>query len=195
MTFYDFAHAFVGGLLRIVFRFRVIGAEKVPRDGGVIIAANHISNLDPPILGCALPRPVSYMAKKELFAIPVLKTVIAHLNAFPVDREAGGTAALRAALRMLKEGRAVGVFPEGGRNVTGTNDEKAGAAFLAAASGAPVVPAAIVGTRRLRPFANVSVVFGDPIHVVRNRQSKEDDLEKGAAEIMQRIRTLEESNR
>jgi 1-acyl-sn-glycerol-3-phosphate acyltransferase len=195
VTFYDFAHAFVGALFRLAFRYRVVGAEKVPRDGGVIIAANHISNLDPPILGVALPRPVSYMAKKELFAMPVLGTVIMHLNAFPVDREAGGTAALRASLRMLKEGRAVGVFPEGGRNVSGTNEEKGGAAFLAAASGAPVVPAAIVGTRRLRPFAKVTVIFGDPLHVVRNRQSKEDDLEKGTAEIMQRIRTLEESNR
>jgi 1-acyl-sn-glycerol-3-phosphate acyltransferase len=195
VTFYDFAHAFVGVLLRAAFRYRVVGAEKVPRDGGVIVAANHISNLDPPILGVALPRPVSYMAKKELFAIPVLKTVITHLNAFPVDREAGGTAALRASLRMLKEGRAVGVFPEGGRNVSGTNEEKAGAAFLAAASGAPVVPAAIVGTRRLRLFGRVTVVFGDPMHVVRNRQSGSDGLEKGAAEIMQRIRTLEESNR
>lgn len=195
MTFYDFAHAAVGALLRIVFRFRVIGAEKIPRDGGLIIAANHISNFDPPILGVALPRPISYMAKKELFATPVVKQIITWLNAFPVDRHAGGTAALRAALRMLKEGRCIGVFPEGGRNVTGTNEEKAGAAFLAAASGAPVVPAAIVGTRRLRPFGRVTVVFGDPMHVVRNRQSKDDDLEKGAAEIMQRIRTLEESNR
>jgi len=153
VTFYGFAHAFVGALFRVLFRYRVIGAEKIPRDGGLIIAANHISNFDPPILGVALPRPVSYMAKK------------------------------------------VGIFPEGGRNVTGTNEEKAGAAFLAAASGAPVIPAAIVGTRRLRPFGKVTVVFGDPIHVVRNRQSGGDGLEKGAAEIMQRIRTLEESNR
>ena len=195
MTFYGFAYAFVGLLFRGLFRYRVIGAEKIPRDGALVIAANHISNFDPPILGVALPRPVSYMAKKELFAIPVLGTLLPWLYAFPVDREAGGTGALRAALRMLKEGRCVGIFPEGGRNVTGTNDEKAGAAFLAAASGAPVIPAAIVGTRRLRPFGRVTVVFGDPMHVVRNRQSKEDDLEKGAAEIMQRIRTLEESNR
>jgi 1-acyl-sn-glycerol-3-phosphate acyltransferase len=195
VTFYRFSHSAVGVLLRVLFRYRVIGIEKIPRDGGVIIAANHISNFDPPILGVAAPRPVSYMAKKELFALPVLRTILPWLYAFPVDREAGGTGALRAALRMLKEGRCVGIFPEGGRNVTGTNDEKAGAAFLAAASGAPVVPTAIVGTRRLRPFARVTVVFGDPMHVVRNRQSKEDDLEKGAAEIMQRIRTLEESNR
>ena len=195
MTFYDFAHVFVGVLFRTVFRYRVVGAEKVPRDGGLIVAANHISNLDPPILGVALPRPVSYMAKKELFAIPVLKWVITWLNAFPVDREAGGTAALRASLRMLKEGRAVGVFPEGGRNVTGTNEEKAGAAFLAAASGAPVVPAAIVGTRNLRPFRRVSVVFGEPVRIARNRQSPADDLEKGAVDIMQRIRALGGSTR
>jgi 1-acyl-sn-glycerol-3-phosphate acyltransferase len=195
MTFYGFAHAVVGALFRIVFRYRVVGAEKIPRDGGVIIAANHISNFDPPILGVALPRPVSYMAKKELFALPVLKTILPWLYAFPVDRQAGGTAALRASLRMLKEGRCVGIFPEGGRNVSGTNEEKGGAAFLAAASGAPVIPAAIVGTRHLRPFGNVTVVFGDPMHVERNRKSDGGGLEKGAAEIMQRIRTLEESNR
>jgi 1-acyl-sn-glycerol-3-phosphate acyltransferase len=195
VTFYDFAKVVVTTIVRATFRFRIVGAEKVPRDGGLIVAANHISNFDPPILGIALPRPISYMAKKELFAMPVIKQLIPRLNAFPVDRQAGGTAAIRAALRMLKEGRCVGIFPEGGRNVTGTNEEKAGAAFLAAASGAPVVPAAIVGTRKLRPFGRVSVVFGDPITVRRDRQSDGADVEKGAAEIMQRIRTLEESIR
>jgi 1-acyl-sn-glycerol-3-phosphate acyltransferase len=193
VTFYGFAKLVVGTILRVGFRYRVIGAEKVPLTGGLIVVANHISNIDPPLLGVSMPRPVSYMAKKELFAMPLLKQMLPHLYAFPVDRQAGGTAALRAALRMLKEGRCVGIFPEGGRNVTGTNEEKAGAAFLAAASGMPVVPAAIVGTRKLRPFGRVSVVFGDPMHLTRNRQSDGDDLEKGAAAIMQRIRALEES--
>ncbi|MEA2721149.1 MAG: 1-acyl-sn-glycerol-3-phosphate acyltransferase [Candidatus Eremiobacteraeota bacterium] len=193
MTFYGFAKLVVGTILRVGFRYRVIGAEKVPLTGGLIVVANHISNIDPPLLGVSMPRPVSYMAKKELFAMPLLKQMLPHLYAFPVDRQAGGTAALRAALRMLKEGRCVGIFPEGGRNVTGTNEEKAGAAFLAAASGMPVVPAAIVGTRKLRPFGRVSVVFGDPMYLTRNRQSDGDDLEKGAAAIMQRIRALEES--
>ncbi|HEX3468297.1 MAG TPA: lysophospholipid acyltransferase family protein [Candidatus Elarobacter sp.] len=195
MTFYAVAKLVVTSSFRLLFRFRVAGAQNVPRDGGVIIAANHVSNLDPPLLGCAAPRPISYMAKKQLFAIPVLGFVISHLNAFSVDREAGGTAALRASLRMLKEGRCVGIFPEGGRNLTGTNELKAGAAFLAAASGAPVVPAAIVGSRRLRPGRPVTVVFGEPFRIVRNRKSDDDDLEKGAEEIMQRIRALEESNR
>ena len=195
MTFYDLAKVVVTAFARVTFRYRVVGAENVPLHGGVVIAANHISNLDPPLLGIAVPRPVSYMAKKELFALPVLGTMIAHLYAFKVDRQAGGTAALRASLRLLKEGRCVGIFPEGGRNVTGTNEEKAGAAFLAAASGAPVVPAAIVGTRKLRPFGRVTVVFGEPLRIVRNRKSDDDDLEKGAAQIMQRIRALEESIR
>jgi len=195
VTFYDVAKMVVSAFVRTAFRYRVVGAENVPLHGGVVVAANHISNLDPPLLGVAVPRPVSYMAKKELFAIPVLGPVISHLNAFKVDRDAGGTAALRASLRLLKEGRCVGIFPEGGRNLTGTNQEKAGAAFLAAASGAPVVPAAIVGSRKLRPFARVTVIFGEPLHIVRNRKSDDDDLEKGATQIMQRIRALEESNR
>jgi 1-acyl-sn-glycerol-3-phosphate acyltransferase len=135
------------------------------------------------------------MAKKELFAMPVLGPIITRLNAFPVDRQAGGTAALRAGLRMLKAGKCIGIFPEGGRNVRGTNEEKGGAAFLAAASGVPIVPAAIVGTRRLRPFSRITVIFGPPFQLARNRKSDEGDLEKGTAEIMQRIRTLEGSIR
>jgi 1-acyl-sn-glycerol-3-phosphate acyltransferase len=195
VTVYDIAKAALQAFARLTFRYRVIGAEKVPRTGGLLVVANHISNLDPPLLGIGVPRPVSYMAKKELFAMPILKQLLPHLNAFPVDRQAGGTAALRASLRMLKEGRCVGMFPEGGRNVTGTNEEKAGAAFLAAASGVPIVPAAIVGTRKLRPFGRVTVVFGDPFTVERNRQSDSGDLEKKATEIMQRIRELEGSTR
>jgi 1-acyl-sn-glycerol-3-phosphate acyltransferase len=195
MSFYALARAVVGGLLRGIFGLRVIGRANIPSDGGVVVAANHLSNLDPPVLGVALPRPIFYMAKKELFAIPVLGTLISHLNAFPVDRQAGGTAALRASLRLLKAGSCVGIFPEGGRNVRGTNDEKGGAAFLASASGAPVVAAAIVGTRRLRPFSRITVVFGEPFRLSRDRKSDGDDLAKGTEEIMQRIRALEESIR
>jgi 1-acyl-sn-glycerol-3-phosphate acyltransferase len=195
VTVYDVAKSAVSVIAHTFFRYRVVGAEHIPPSGGLLIACNHVSNFDPPLLGAAVPRPVSYMAKKELFAMPVLGPLIARLNAFSVDRQAGGTAALRASLRMLKEGRCVGIFPEGGRNVTGTNEEKGGVAFLAAASGVPVVPAAIVGTRQLRPFGRVTVVFGEPLRIVRNREADGDDLEKGTAEIMQRIRALQESIR
>ncbi len=127
--------------------------------------------------------------------MPVLGPLITQLHAFPVDRQAGGTGALRASLRMLRDGQCVGIFPEGGRNVSGQNEEKSGAAFLAAASGVPVVPAAIVGTRRLRPLGRITVIFGEPFRLERNRKSDSDDLAKGTAEIMHRIRTLEESIR
>jgi 1-acyl-sn-glycerol-3-phosphate acyltransferase len=193
VTFYALARALIAVLVRAIFGLRIVGLENVPASGGLVVAANHISNLDPPILGAALPRPVFYMAKKELFAIPVLGPLIRRLNAFPVDRAAGGTAALRASLRLLKNGRCVVVFPEGGRNVSGTNEEKGGAAFLAAAAGVPVLPAAILGTRRLRPFHRITVIFGVPLRLTRNRKSDGDDLAKGTAEIMQRIRALEES--
>jgi 1-acyl-sn-glycerol-3-phosphate acyltransferase len=195
VTAYGVAKGVIIAIARLCFRYRVVGAEHIPPSGGLLIASNHVSNFDPPLLGAAVPRPVSYMAKKELFAMPVLGPLISRLQAFSVDRQAGGTAALRASLRMLKEGRCVGIFPEGGRNVTGTNEEKGGAAFLAAASGVPVVPAAIVGTRRLRPFGRITVVFGEPFRIVRNREADGNDLEKGTAEIMQRIRALQESIR
>jgi 1-acyl-sn-glycerol-3-phosphate acyltransferase len=196
VTLYPIGKVVCAGFITAAFGgIRVSGAEHVPLDGGCIIAANHISNFDPPILGVAAPRPVSYMAKKELFAIPVLGYLIARVQAFPVDRQAGGTAALRASLRMLKEGRCVGLFPEGGRNVEGDKEAKGGVAFLAASSGVPVVPAHIIGSDRLRPFHPVRVVFGEPFRVVRDRQAEGDDLEKWSLEIMRRIYALEGDNR
>lgn len=190
-------YAFARGVCKLVFvllwRLRVDGREHVPATGPLIVACNHISYLDPAALGSALPRPVTYLAKKELFAIPVLGPLIRRLGAYPLDREAGGVAAVRAAMRVLKEGRCVGIFPEGTRNTSGTAQEKGGAALLAALSGAPIVPAAVVGTKRAKRFAQVRVVFGEPFTVARNRNAAGDDLEKWTAEIMRRIRALEES--
>ncbi len=152
VSLYGLAYVVVGAIARTLWRLRVVGSENVPLDGPLIVAANHVSNLDPPLLGVSMPRPVWYMAKKELFAMPVIGWLIPRLNAYPVDRQAGGTAALRASLRMLKEGRCVGVFPEGGRNIGGDKEVKGGAAFLAAASGAPPRPG---GDRRLAEAAAV----------------------------------------
>jgi 1-acyl-sn-glycerol-3-phosphate acyltransferase len=191
--FYSFSRGLCRVLIRALYGFRAIQSANVPATGAVIVACNHVSYLDPVVLGIGFTRPVTYLAKKELFAIPVLGPVIVGLGVYPLDREAGGVAAVRAALRALKEGRCVGIFPEGTRNLTGDVEGKGGAALLGALSGAPVVPAAISGTRNARPFHPIRVIYGEPIIVKRQRKADGDDLEKWTEEIMRRIRALEES--
>jgi 1-acyl-sn-glycerol-3-phosphate acyltransferase len=193
VPFYAFSRGLCKLVIRAVYGFRSIQSENVPASGAVIVACNHVSYLDPVVLGIGFLRPVTYLAKKQLFAIPVLGPVIAALGAYPLDREAGGVAAVRAALRALKDGRCVGIFPEGTRNRTGNAEEKGGAALLGALSGAPVVPAAIAGTRSPRPFHRIRVMYGEPLIVERKRKADGDDLEKWTEEIMRRIRALEES--
>jgi 1-acyl-sn-glycerol-3-phosphate acyltransferase len=190
--FYRFSRGLCLIVLRLLFGFRSFESRHVPSTGAVIVACNHVSYFDPVALGVGFTRPVTYLAKKQLFAIPVLGPIIARLGAYPLDREAGGVAAVRAALRALKEGRCVGIFPEGTRNRAGGAPEKGGAALLAALSGAPVVPAAIAGTRRLRLRHPIRVIYGEPLRVERQRKADGDDLEKWTEEIMQRIRALEE---
>ncbi len=192
-TFYAVSRALCRFLVRALFGFRALQAQNVPAAGAVIVACNHVSYLDPVVLGIGFRRAVTYLAKKELFAIPVLGPIITALGVYPLDREAGGVAAVRAALRALKEGRCVGIFPEGTRNLTGDVQGKGGAALLGALSGAPVVPAAISGTRGARPFHPIRVIYGEPIRIERKRKADGDDLEKWTEEIMRRIRALEES--
>jgi 1-acyl-sn-glycerol-3-phosphate acyltransferase len=191
--FYRFGYTVCKIVFTLLWRYRATGAGNIPASGPVIVACNHVSYLDPPALGIGMNRQITYLAKKELFAIPLLGAVIRGLGAYPLDREAGGVAAVKAALRVLKAGQCVGIFPEGTRNLDGSAAEKGGAALLAALSGAPVVPAAIVGTKDAKRFAQVRVVYGEPLTVVRNRKADGDDLEKWTHEIMRRIRILEES--
>jgi 1-acyl-sn-glycerol-3-phosphate acyltransferase len=190
--FYRFARALCHVILLAGWRMRSIGWENVPRDGAVIVAANHVSYFDPVVLGCGIRRPLTYLAKKELFAIPVLGTILRGLGCAPTDRSAGGVAAVRTALRVLKEGRCVGIFPEGTRNLSGDAPQKGGAALLASLSGATVVPAAIIGTREVRRMQQIRVIYGEPLQIARAGKADRDDLEKWTNEIMRRIRDLEE---
>jgi len=191
--FYRFAHIACRIVFVVLWRYRASGAENIPRTGPVIVACNHVSYLDPVALGIGMPRMLTYLAKKELFSMPVLGALVRGCGAYPLDRGAGGVAAVRAALRVLKDGRCIGIFPEGTRNLSGQAPEKGGAAFLAALSGAPVVPAAVAGTKNAKRLAQIRVVYGKPITIVRNRKADENDLEKWTAEIMRCIRGLEES--
>lgn len=133
-------------LFKIYFRLTVSGVEHLPRHGSLIIAANHCSFLDPPIIAVAIPRQISFLAKKELFSTPLLGWWIDWVGAHPVDRKQGDIAALRTLMRLLKSDKAVLIFPEGTRSTDGVmQPHESGAAWLSVKSQVPILPVAVRG--------------------------------------------------
>lgn len=156
----------VGILLRLMYRVRVKGVEHIPQNGSAVLCANHISNLDPLLIGSALKRPVHFMAKEEIFRISWIGAFIRKLHAFPVKRGQLDRYALKHALSVLREGSMLGIFPEGTRSKTGElGDAHSGAALMALKTSSPIIPIAIVGP--YRPFRPVYVIFGTPIDVMQ----------------------------
>lgn len=163
---------------RILFRAEIRGTEQVPKEGALILAANHMSNWDPPFLACFCPRIVSYMAKQELFEHPVFGAAIRCCHAFPIKRGAGDRGAIKAAVQVLKEGHCLGVFPEGTRSRDGKMKKaEAGVGLIAAMTGATVTPAAIVGTHRVFAhgslFPKLKLAYGKPMRFEGNAKNKE----------------------
>jgi 1-acyl-sn-glycerol-3-phosphate acyltransferase len=194
MTFYDFARRVCWLVLRIGWRFRAVGLERVPRDGALIVASNHVSYLDPPALGASLRRPIHFMAKQQLFRIPVLGTLIRWCCAYPVDRSRGDVAAIKRSVAVLRTGAAIGIFPEGTRNPDGTHPPQSGIALLHYLSGAPIVPAFVAGTANARRFGPIRVAYGEPISFVKpGEKASREDLAKWTAEIMKHIVALRET--
>ncbi|WP_315444622.1 lysophospholipid acyltransferase family protein [uncultured Selenomonas sp.] len=180
----------------ILFRARVYGRENIPAEGAVILAANHASNIDPPLMASLIDRPVSYMAKIELFENPIFGAAIRRCHAFPVKRGESDRGAIKAAVAVLKEERVLGLFPEGTRSKTGELQKaEAGVALIAAMTGAPIVPVAILNTHRI--FANggllpqLRIMYGQPISFQGDRKSKEA-LDAFSAEIMAHIARMKE---
>ncbi len=137
-------------MLHVYFRGRIYGAEKVPQEGPLVVVSNHASDYDPPLLSSCMRRPVAFMAKEELFQVPVLKQAITLYGAYPVNRQAADRAALRAALSHLKEGWATGIFLQGTRTPDGRiTDPKLGAALIAAKAQAPLLPVCLWGTHAI----------------------------------------------
>ncbi|NWF61826.1 MAG: 1-acyl-sn-glycerol-3-phosphate acyltransferase [Fischerella sp.] len=150
LLYHAFKWSVVNPMLRIYFRGKVYGAEKVPLSGPLVVVSNHASNYDPPIISNCVRRPVAYMAKEELFKIPVLKQAIELYGAYPVSRGSADRAAIRAALKYLDEGWAVGVFLQGTRTLDGrVTDPKRGAALIAAKAKAPLLPVCLWGTQEI----------------------------------------------
>jgi len=195
-------------LYRFYFGWRVYNAERVPLEGPVILASNHASFLDPPLVGSGLKRGINYLARENLFRFPVLGWILHQWQAVPVDREGGGAKGLKAILDRLLAGGAIILFPEGTRTSDGKlQPARSGIGLTVIKSSAPVVPVRVFGTfeafnrhmRFPRPGRKVMVKYGQPMRFEELREQAancskprlKEIYRQVANEIMQRIQELE----
>jgi 1-acyl-sn-glycerol-3-phosphate acyltransferase len=190
---YRFSRAIVRLVYRLLFRLEAEGLGNIPRDGPVILCSNHKSLQDPFTLGAWVPRKVHYMAKAELFRIPVVSPLIRAWGAFPVKRGGVSKEAIRNAIDLLQSGKVMGIFPEGTRNQT-LGVGKRGAVTIAVRSRAVVVPVALVGDYRL--FRKMRAIYGAPIDMNPYADIGTSESTEQATElIMSRIREMLETGK
>jgi 1-acyl-sn-glycerol-3-phosphate acyltransferase len=158
---------------------RVFGEENIPESGPAILASNHISYLDPPAIGCAIHRECWFVAKSQLFSLPLLGPLLPKLHAFPVRRGTADRSAIRRCLELLGEGALVVIFPEGTRSRDGRlMPAEPGIGIVALSSKAPVVPVALTGTDKALP-RNSPILRPAPITVRIGRPITFDDIAQG----------------
>lgn len=156
---------------RLLFRYRAVGREHIPKEGGLLIAANHESFLDIPLLGCGIPRRVAFLGRQDLFQIPGLNRLLQWLGWIPIRHDRLDRAGFARAVRLIKSGTAVVIFPEGTRTEDGRlRPGKPGIGTIVAETGCPVLPAHIEGTYEALPMGSfrlrlhpVTVTYGKPI--------------------------------
>jgi 1-acyl-sn-glycerol-3-phosphate acyltransferase len=179
-------------LVKLVVPLRVYGVDRVPRQGGVVLAFNHFSWIDPPAFGAACPRTIHYMAKVEAHRVPGLGQLIRGFGAFSVRRGESDREAVRLMRQVVQDGHALGLFAEGTRQRAGVpGGVQPGAAMVAIQEGVPIVPAAIHGSQtwRIGNRHPVSVAWGEPFTLDGLPRSGKGYRE-GSAEIQRRLRTL-----
>ena len=192
--FYDCMRYLFRFIFKIIFRTKIIGVENIPKDGAFILAANHLSNWDPPFLATFLDRDVNYMAKEELFKNPIFAAIIRALHVFPVRRGTADKNAIKNAVKVLKSGGCLGLFPEGTRSKTGKiGKAESGVSLIAAMTKAPIIPAAIINTEKIFSaeikIPRLAVVYGEMMNFTGNAKNK-DDLNNFAQEIMAEVAKL-----
>ena len=181
----------------IFLRTKVIGAENIPAEGGFILASNHMANWDPPFLGTFIAREVNFMGKEELFKNPIMAAICRGLHVFPVKRGAADKSAIKTAIKLLKDGKCFGIFPEGTRSKTGKlGKAEPGVSLIAAMTKAPIIPAAIVNTEKIfsreKFLPRLAVIYGTPIKFTGSTKDKQA-LADFAQEIMNEIAKLKSS--
>jgi 1-acyl-sn-glycerol-3-phosphate acyltransferase len=205
---YFLGWVFFRALYKFYFGWRVYNAERVPLDGPVILASNHASFLDPPLVGAGLKRGINYLARENLFRFPILGRILHEWQVVPVDREGGGAKGLRAILDRLFAGGAIILFPEGTRTRNGKlQAARSGIGLAVIKSTVPVVPVRVFGTfeaynrhmRFPRPFRTVMVKYGQPLLFAKlraeakccSKQRLKEIYQEVADEIMRAIAALE----
>lgn len=181
-----------------MFGFRVINAQVIPKTGPVIVACNHISYCDPPVVGSAIPREVCFLAKEELFRNPVFAWLIRRYNAIPLKRSVGDLGAIRKAVDILSQGKALLMFPEGTRSLSGKLlKPKLGIGMIAMLASCPIVPAHVGGTNKIgKAFlrkCRLEVRFAEPVMPMSLRFPSDDNKARFAyiaEEVMKRIESL-----
>jgi 1-acyl-sn-glycerol-3-phosphate acyltransferase len=200
---YAFGKATVAPMMRAIWRPRVSGLEHIPETGPVILASNHRSVVDSLVIPVVTRRPVYFLAKNEYFVKPLTRTLMLGLNQIPVDRSGGRASlmALDAALPVLRDGRVLGIFPEGTRSPDGRLYRgRPGVAKLALDAGATIVPVGLFGTEQVQPIgsrmprfgAKVEVRFGEPLDLSKWDGTPVDSrvLREIAAALMTEIQKI-----
>jgi 1-acyl-sn-glycerol-3-phosphate acyltransferase len=195
---YTFARLVLTLPTLLIYRVRAIGVENVPREGALVLAPNHFSQMDHFFAGVYLRRKIRFMAKSQLFGPPVLTYIYKHGGVFPVRRGHHDEEAFKTAYEILDQGEMLLVYAEGGRSRSGEMGEpKPGIGRIALESGAPIVPVAIHGSARVRGwkrlrFPKVTIQFGEPMtFAVEPAPGRERQLE-AATEVFAEVREMYE---
>ena len=190
--FYRISKVFVWLYLRFLFRVEVKG--NLPKTGACLICPNHTSYYDPAVVAAFSNRPLTFMAKQELFSSRLFGWLIRSLGAFPVNRDTNGLSAVKTTLSILKQEKVTLIFPEGKRNKTGSKiAPKAGAVLIAQRAKVPIVPVGIKCS--FRPFSKLKVTYGEPITFEKyyGQRLEGEELDNLANQLMDQILMLAEA--
>jgi 1-acyl-sn-glycerol-3-phosphate acyltransferase len=177
--------------VRILFRVKVIGKDNIPKNGRIIVCANHESLLDPVIIGILFPRPIHFMAKKELFKNKFLNIIITALGAFPVNRKSADLSAIRTSIDILRKEKVLGIFPEGKRIIEeNIENAKPGIALITIKAKSPIVPVLIQSKYKI--FSKLTIKIGSPIYFNEyyGKKLSTDEYRVLSKEVMKNIYSL-----
>lgn len=194
--FFKIIKAIVSVFVRLTFRINITGEENIPEDGGCIICANHVSNWDPVYLIALLKRRIYFMAKDELFHVFLVGSILKAIGIIPVKRNASDISAVKTSLRVLSEGKALGIFPSGTRVKKGEEAPvKSGVAFIGVKAAVPVIPVYIDSTYRFFSKVNIHIGAAEDFSVYGKAKLSADELGRISDGLFQHICALAEGTK